>query len=74
MDIKIINLMIICLFLGGHVYECDECGETKISYNSCRNRHCPSVKLMLKKCGFMKEVNRYYQLITFILFLLYQNN
>jgi hypothetical protein len=21
--------------LGGHVYECDECGETKISYNSC---------------------------------------
>ena len=27
--------------LGGHVYECDECGEKKISYNSCRNRHCP---------------------------------
>ncbi len=27
--------------LGGHVYECDECGETIIRYNSCRNRHCP---------------------------------
>lgn len=27
--------------LGGHVDECTECGHMKISYNSCRNRHCP---------------------------------
>jgi hypothetical protein len=27
--------------LGGHVQECDSCGHRKISYNSCRNRHCP---------------------------------
>lgn len=27
--------------LGGHVDECDECGAQSISYNSCRNRHCP---------------------------------
>lgn len=27
--------------LGGHIYECDHCGHIKISYNSCRNRHCP---------------------------------
>ena len=27
--------------LGGHVQECDHCGERQISYNSCRNRHCP---------------------------------
>ena len=27
--------------LGGHVDECDACGKQKISYNSCRNRHCP---------------------------------
>lgn len=27
--------------LGGHVTECDHCGYRKISYNSCRNRHCP---------------------------------
>ena len=27
--------------LGGHMEECDECGHVKISYNSCRNRHCP---------------------------------
>jgi len=27
--------------LGGHVDACDECGSIRISYNSCRNRHCP---------------------------------
>ena len=27
--------------LGGHVDACDDCGRTRISYNSCRNRHCP---------------------------------
>jgi len=28
--------------LGGHVRECDHgCGYQEISYNSCRNRHCP---------------------------------
>jgi hypothetical protein len=28
--------------LGGHVWRCDRCGGERISYNSCRNRHCPS--------------------------------
>jgi hypothetical protein len=27
--------------LGGHVDQCDQCQHTRISYNSCRNRHCP---------------------------------
>jgi hypothetical protein len=27
--------------LGGHVNACDRCGHEAISYNSCRNRHCP---------------------------------
>ena len=27
--------------LGGHVEACDDCGHQRISYNSCRNRHCP---------------------------------
>ena len=27
--------------LGGHIDACDECGNISISYNSCRNRHCP---------------------------------
>ena len=27
--------------LGGHVEQCEGCGEIRIAYNSCRNRHCP---------------------------------
>jgi transposase-like zinc-binding protein/putative transposase len=27
--------------LGGHIDACSECGHQQISYNSCRNRHCP---------------------------------
>ncbi len=27
--------------LGGHVERCGQCGHQRISYNSCRNRHCP---------------------------------
>jgi hypothetical protein len=27
--------------LGGHRDRCDRCGHRAISYNSCRNRHCP---------------------------------
>ena len=27
--------------LGGHVERCEDCGRSRIAYNSCRNRHCP---------------------------------
>jgi hypothetical protein len=27
--------------LGGHIEVCEACGTEQISYNSCRNRHCP---------------------------------
>jgi hypothetical protein len=27
--------------LGGHVARCENCAHSQISYNSCRNRHCP---------------------------------
>ena len=27
--------------LGGHADACDSCGHIRLSYNSCRNRHCP---------------------------------
>jgi hypothetical protein len=27
--------------LGGHVARCQDCDHAQISYNSCRNRHCP---------------------------------
>jgi hypothetical protein len=28
-------------YFGGHVDQCDTCNHLRISYNSCRNRHCP---------------------------------
>ncbi len=34
--------------LGGHWDQCDQCGSVRISYNSCRNRHCP-------KCQFLEK-------------------
>jgi hypothetical protein len=27
--------------LGGHLYQCNECGRAHYSYHSCRNRSCP---------------------------------
>jgi hypothetical protein len=27
--------------LGGHLYQCADCGELEYSYHSCKNRHCP---------------------------------
>lgn len=32
-------------FFGGHLLRCDECGHEDISYNSCRNRHCPKCQV-----------------------------
>jgi hypothetical protein len=34
--------------LGGHSDSCQNCGYSRQSYNSCRNRHCP-------KCQFIKQ-------------------
>ncbi|MGE4274428.1 MAG: IS91 family transposase [Desulfitobacterium sp.] len=35
--------------LGGHKESCDACGHTQISYNSCRNRHCPKCQALAKE-------------------------
>lgn len=34
--------------LGGHVQECDRCAHRVVSYNSCRNRHCPKCQSLAK--------------------------
>jgi len=34
--------------LGGHVDQCDHCQFTRISYNSCRNRHCPKCQAVAR--------------------------
>jgi hypothetical protein len=35
--------------LGGHRDKCDSCGHLEISYNSCRNRHCPKCQTLQKE-------------------------
>ena len=32
--------------LGGHIERCDHCGAVRITYHSCRNRHCPKCQHM----------------------------
>lgn len=34
--------------LGGHVEQCGHCQYTRISYNSCRNRHCPKCQSLAR--------------------------
>lgn len=48
---KVINNIIHCRTaqLGGHIDECEECGHTRISYNSCRDRHCPKCQTLKKE-------------------------
>jgi hypothetical protein len=35
--------------LGGHLDRCDACGYQAISYNSCRNRHCPKCQAQARE-------------------------
>jgi hypothetical protein len=37
--------------LGGHLDRCDACGHQAISYNSCRNRHCPKCQAQARARG-----------------------
>jgi hypothetical protein len=40
---RVLNSLLLCRtsLLGGHKETCNCCGKERISYNSCRNRHCP---------------------------------
>jgi hypothetical protein len=43
LHLKVLNAILRCrtAALGGHVDACSGCGRQAISFNSCRNRHCP---------------------------------
>jgi len=43
LHLKILTAIVCCRTsaLGGHIDECSSCGHRAISFNSCRNRHCP---------------------------------
>jgi len=34
--------------LGGHVEQCGHCSHIRVSYNSCRNRHCPKCQSLAR--------------------------
>lgn len=56
--------------LGGHVNECDCCGHQVISYNSCKNRHCPKCQALAKakwlnaRCAEILPVEYYHVVFT----------
>jgi len=56
--IKAVDAIIKCrtAALGGHTDACDECGSIRISYNSCRNRHCPKCQFLAKEKWLHKRM------------------
>ena len=56
--------------LGGHVDACRECHERVISYNSCRNRHCPKcqagarARWLEARCGELLPVEYFHVVFT----------
>jgi hypothetical protein len=41
--------------MGGHIDECNHCDYLKISYNSCRNRHCPKCQGVKKEMWIVQQ-------------------
>jgi hypothetical protein len=41
--------------LGGHVQRCADCGQERIAYNSCRNRHCPKCQALARARWLERE-------------------
>ena len=54
---KVAKDLITCrtALLGGHVEICEDCGNQQISYNSCRNRHCPKCQFVNKQKWVLKN-------------------
>ena len=54
---KVMNALMKCRTssLGGHATVCDDCGNVQISYNSCRNRHCPKCQTLSKQKWIYKQ-------------------
>ncbi len=50
-DWRVMHAIEVCRtsLLGGHKDKCDNCGHLEISYNSCRNRHCPKCQTLRKE-------------------------
>jgi predicted Zn-ribbon and HTH transcriptional regulator len=50
-QLKVIRAITRCrtAALGGHVDRCTRCGHQAISFNSCRNRHCPKCQAQARQ-------------------------
>jgi hypothetical protein len=50
-QLRVLNAIEHCrtAYLGGHVDKCNTCNHIRISYNSCRNRHCPKCQVTNKE-------------------------
>lgn len=68
---KVFNAILRCRTekLGFHTITCQECGETFVLFNSCRNRHCPMCQAYKKEQWIQKETSNllnctYFHIIT----------
>src|SRR4030088_2564292 len=52
LHLKVFNAILRCrtAALGGHADACSKCGHQAVSYNSCRNRHCPKCQANARDC------------------------
>ena len=50
-ELKVMHNITTCrtALFGGHVEHCDSCDFERISYNSCRDRHCPKCQTLVKE-------------------------
>ena len=55
--------------LGIHTITCENCGDTRIEFNSCRNRHCPNCQAYAREKWIEKESSHlldcsYFHIVT----------
>ncbi len=56
----VLNNIVACrtAALGGHLDACDACGHERVSYNSCRDRHCPKCQSTARAQWVAERVQR----------------
>jgi len=58
-------------FFGGHLLQCDHCGQQRYAYHSCRNRHCPKCHTEQTRAWLERQQSRLlpspHYLLTFTL-------
>jgi Putative transposase/Transposase zinc-binding domain len=57
LHLKVLRAIAACrtAALGGHIEQCDSCGQRAISYNSCLNRHCPKCQATARQLWLAKR-------------------